>query len=105
MASAYALVYPSVFEGFGVPVVEAMKCEVPVLTSAGTSMQEIGEDAALYFDASSHTDMAEKLMLIYKDEELRKSLIQKGKAIAKKYSWKKSAELLWECILKAREQN
>jgi glycosyltransferase involved in cell wall biosynthesis len=49
--------------------------------------------------------MAEKLMLIYKDEELRKSLIQKGKAIAKKYSWKKSAELLWECIIKAREQN
>ena len=105
MASAYALVYPSVFEGFGVPVVEAMKCEVPVLTSAGTSMQEVGEDAALYFDPSSHTDMAEKLMLIYKDEELRKSLIQKGKAIAKKYSWKKSAELLWGCIVKAREQN
>ena len=105
MASAYALVYTSVFEGFGVPVVEAMKCEVPVLTSANTSMQEIGGDAALYFDASSHIDMAEKLMLIYKDEELRHSLIQKGKAVARKYSWKKSAELLWGCIVKAKEQN
>jgi glycosyltransferase involved in cell wall biosynthesis len=103
MASAYALVYPSVFEGFGVPVVEAMKCEVPVLTSANTSMQEIGEDAALYFDPSNHTDMAEKLMLIYKDEDLRQSLILKGKAVARKYSWKKSAELLWGCIIKARE--
>ena len=103
MASAYAMVYHSLFEGFGVPVVEAMKCEVPVLTSAYTSMQEIGEDAALYFDAASHTDMAEKLMLIYKDEDLRKSMIQKGKAVARKYSWKRSAELLWESVVKAME--
>jgi glycosyltransferase involved in cell wall biosynthesis len=76
---------------------------VPVLTSANTSMQEIGEDAALYFDPSNHTDMAEKLMLIYKDEDLRKSLILKGKAVARKYSWKKSAELLWGCIIKCIE--
>ena len=101
MASAYAMVYPSLFEGFGVPVVEAMKCEVPVLTSAHTAMEEIGEDAALYFDPASHTDMAEKLMLIYKDEDLRKSLIQKGKAVAKKFTWKRSAELLWESVLKS----
>ena len=101
MASAYAMVYPSLFEGFGVPVVEAMKCEVPVLTSAHTAMEEIGEDAALYFDPASHTDMAEKLMLIYKDEDLRKSLIQKGNAVAKKFTWKRSAELLWESVLKS----
>jgi glycosyltransferase involved in cell wall biosynthesis len=100
MASAYAFVYPSVFEGFGVPVVEAMKCGVPVLTSANTAMQEIGEDAALYFDPSNHSDIAEKLMLIYKDEDLSKDMIQKGKAIARKYSWKKSAELLWESVVK-----
>ena len=49
-ASAYALVYPSFFEGFGVPVLEGMNCNVPVLTSKGTSMEEIGGDAALYFD-------------------------------------------------------
>jgi glycosyltransferase involved in cell wall biosynthesis len=101
MASAYAMVYPSLFEGFGVPVVEAMKCEVPVLTSAHTAMEEIGEEAALYFDPASHTDMAEKLMLIYKDEDLRKSLIQKGNAVAKKFTWKRSAELLWESVLKS----
>jgi len=103
MASAYAMVYPSLFEGFGVPVVEAMRCEVPVLTSAHTAMEEVGEDAALYFDPASHTDMAEKLMLIYKDEDLRKLMIQKGKAVASKYSWKRSAELLWESVLKTRE--
>ena len=65
-ASAYALVYPSLFEGFGVPVLEAMQCNVAVLTSVNSSMQEIADDAALYFDATNHTDMAEKLMFIYK---------------------------------------
>lgn len=104
MASAYAFVYPSVFEGFGVPVVEAMKCGVPVLTSAHSAMQEIGEDAALYFDPSNHIDIADKLMLIYKDEDLSKSMIQKGKSIARKYTWKKSAELLWECVVKASRE-
>ena len=50
MASAYALVYPSLFEGFGVPVAEAMKCGVPVLTSEKTSMQEVAGEAGLYFN-------------------------------------------------------
>ena len=98
IASAYALVYPSLFEGFGVPILEAMKCNVPVLTSEKTSMQEIGENAALYFDASDHQDIADKLMLIYKDENLRKDLMEKGKTIAIKYSWEKTAGLLWECV-------
>ncbi|HYH56610.1 MAG TPA: glycosyltransferase family 1 protein, partial [Anseongella sp.] len=69
--SAYALVYPSFFEGFGVPVLEAMKCGIPALTSSGTSMQEIAGEAGLYFDPSDPADMADKMMLIYKDENLR----------------------------------
>lgn len=100
-ASAYALVYPSLFEGFGVPVLEAMKSRVPMLTSAATSMQEIAEDAALYFNPKDHEDVADKLMLIYKDENLRSRLIEKGKAVAEKYSWQRTADLLWESILKA----
>ncbi len=105
MGAAYALVYPSLFEGFGLPVLEAMKCGVPVLTSANTSMQEIGEDGALYFHPTDHTDMADKLMLIYKDENLRSSLIAKGKLIAAKYSWERTAGLVWESIIKATEKN
>ena len=104
-ASAYALIYPSLFEGFGVPVLEAMQCGVPVLTSGNTSMQEIGEDAALYFDANDCTDIAEKLMLIYKDETLRNNLIKKGFVIAKKYSWQQTADLLWANIVKAVNEN
>jgi glycosyltransferase involved in cell wall biosynthesis len=101
LGSAYALVYPSLFEGFGVPVLEAMKCNVPALTSEKTSMQEIAEDAGLYFNPNDHADIADKLMLIYKDEALRKSMIEKGKVVAEKYSWKHTTELLWESIRKA----
>jgi glycosyltransferase involved in cell wall biosynthesis len=100
LSSAYALVYPSLFEGFGVPVVEAMKCEVPVLTSEKTSMEEAAGDAALYFNPNNYQDIADKMMLIYKDENLRKQLIEKGKLNVVKYSWEKSAELFWECILR-----
>ncbi len=99
-ASAYAMIYPSLFEGFGVPVLEAMKSEIPVLTSANSSMQEIGEEAALYFNPLSVNDMAEKLMLIYKDEDLRNSLIQKGKQKAGEFSWQRTAGLMWQCIEK-----
>ncbi len=101
IGSAYALVYPSLFEGFGVPLLEAMRCEIPVITSAGSSMQEIAEDAALFTDANNYNDIADKMMQIYKDENLRNGLIQKGKYIVQQYSWDKTAELFWQTILKA----
>jgi len=99
-ASAYALIYPSLFEGFGVPVLEAMKTNIPVLTSANSSMQEIAKEAALYFDPENVDDIAEKMMRIYKDEPLRDSVIEKGKLVAKDYSWDHTAGLLWDCIQK-----
>lgn len=103
-ASAYAMVYPSLFEGFGVPVLEAMQCQIPVLTSAGTSMQEIGEEAALYFNPNEPADMADKMMRIYKDEDLRNNLIEKGVGVARKYSWERTADLLWASIMKAADK-
>jgi len=101
IGSAYGMVYPSLLEGFGVPVLEAMQCDVPVITSANSSMQEIAKDAALYVDANSHNNIADKMMLLYKDENLRKELILKGRQIAKQYNWDKTADLLWQNILKA----
>jgi glycosyltransferase involved in cell wall biosynthesis len=100
-AAAYALVYPSLFEGFGVPVLEAMKCDVPALSSSNSSMQEVAGDAGLYFDPNSQADIADKLMLIYKDENLRKTMIEKGRAVAARYSWEHSAEMLWQAVMKA----
>jgi glycosyltransferase involved in cell wall biosynthesis len=81
-----------------------MKSEVPVLTSEKTSMEEAAGDAALYFNPNDHQNMADKMMLIYKDENLRNRLIEKGKSKAEKYNWEESAELFWECILKTIEE-
>jgi len=100
-ASAYGMVYPSLFEGFGVPVLEAMQCNVPVITSIGSSMQQIAGEAALFADPGDYNAIAEKMILLYKDENLRKELIVKGQAVASNYSWDKTAALLWDCIMKA----
>jgi glycosyltransferase involved in cell wall biosynthesis len=101
IGSAYAMVYTSLFEGFGVPVLEAMRCEIPVITSAGSSMEEISKGAALLADAKDHEDIADKMIRLYKDEDLRNDLIKKGKLATMEFSWEKTGDLMWECILKA----
>ncbi len=105
IGSAYGLVYPSLLEGFGVPVLEAMGSEVPVITSSNSSMQEIAGNAALYADPQNYNDIADKMMLLYKDERLRKELIQNGKNIFSQYSWSRTADLLWQTIQKAYLSN
>jgi glycosyltransferase involved in cell wall biosynthesis len=101
LGSAYAMVYPSLFEGFGVPVLEAMRCGVPVITSEKSSMEEIAGNAALYANPSDYNTIADKMMLLYKDENLRKKMIQKGSEIVGQFSWDRTAEALWQSILKA----
>lgn len=102
--AAYAMVYPSLWEGFGVPVVEAMRCEVPVITSINSAMQEIAGDAALYANPESFHDMGEKMMQLYKDESLRSRLVEKGKIAEANYSWDRSAQLLWNAVERTLEQ-
>ena len=101
-ASAYALVYPSLFEGFGVPVLEAMQSGVPVITSASSAMEEIAGDAALYADVTTPFDIGEKMMNLYKDESQRDMLIQKGLQKAGEYSWQKTSTLLWQSICNSK---
>ena len=101
MGAAYVFVYPSLWEGFGMPVTEAMRCEVPVITSSGSAMSEIAGEAALYADPQDPGSIAEKMMLIYKDENLRKDLIVKGREAVAYYNWDKTAALLWNCIIAA----
>jgi glycosyltransferase involved in cell wall biosynthesis len=98
VASAYALVYPSYFEGFAVPPLEALQCGVPAIVSNSSAMPEVGGDAYLYIDPENTDDIAEKMMLIYKDEALRSQLINNGKKRLQLFSWDESAKKMWQCI-------
>jgi glycosyltransferase involved in cell wall biosynthesis len=104
IGSAYALVYPSLWEGFGVPVLEAMRCDVPVITSLGSAMEEITGNTALYANPADYNDIADKMVLLYKDESLRSALIRKGREKEKEYSWDRSAEQMWNCIEAVRNK-
>ncbi len=99
-ASAYGMVYPSLFEGFGLPVVEAMQTGVPVITSQQSAMEEIANGSALLADPEDPRSIAEQMMRLYKDEKLRNELIQKGFEKVVRYNWDKTAKLFWEVILK-----
>ena len=101
VAAAYTLVFPSYFEGFGIPMLEAMECNVPVITSNTSSMTEIGGKAALYANPNDPSEIAEQLKIIFKDENLRSSLIKEGSLQAAKFSWDKTAEFMWSAIQNA----
>jgi glycosyltransferase involved in cell wall biosynthesis len=103
IAAAYGMIYPSLWEGFGVPVLESMLCGTPVITSSKSSMEEIAGGAALLADPKDPADIAAQMMHLYKDESMRKELIQKGFENAKRYSWDKTAALLWDAILAAQK--
>lgn len=98
-ASALASVYVSYFEGFGIPIVEAFRCDTPVITSNVTSMPEVAADAALLidpFDVNSIADAMEKVL----NDDIRKELIEKGRIRCQDFSWDKAAEEWWKCIMK-----
>ena len=99
--AAYALVYPSFYEGFGVPVLEAMQAGVPVITSTGTSMQEIAGEAALYADPQDPASIAAQMNRVYIDEALRGRLIEAGKPVAERFQWAATADRLWSCLQQA----
>jgi len=100
LGSALALTYISYFEGFGIPIIEAFRAEVPVITSNVTSMPEVAHDAALIIDPFSVADIKDAMIRIAEDPKLRHELINKGKKRRKDFSWDKSAENLWNCIEK-----
>jgi glycosyltransferase involved in cell wall biosynthesis len=98
MAAAFALVYVPVYEGFGIPLLEAMKCGVPVITSNTSSLPEVAGDAALFADPSSVNSIAEAMMKLAGDETLRKGLILKGNERNRLYSWDKAAAVVSDLI-------
>ncbi|MEJ7678773.1 MAG: glycosyltransferase family 1 protein [Segetibacter sp.] len=101
---AYAMIFPSLYEGFGVAVLEAMQSEVPVITSSHSSMSEIAGDAALYANSESPEEIADQMKRIFKDEQLRNKLIAEGRERIKAYSWDKTMSLTWQLIQQAVSQ-
>ena len=99
-ASAYALTYTPVFEGFGIPLVEAMSCGVPVITSNVTSMPEVIENAGILVNPNSVDDISNAMQRISAENKLRQELSEKSLIQAKKFSWERTGDLLWESILK-----
>ncbi len=97
VASAFAMVYVSLFEGFGIPIVEAMSCEVPVITSNTTSMPEVAGDAALLVNPNSVEEISSAMKKLYEDSSVRYSLIEKGRTQIKNFSWDLTADKLWKC--------
>ncbi len=100
LGSALSLTFTPIFEGFGIPVIEAFKSGVPVITSQSTSLPEVCGDSALLVNPFNTSDIAEAMKKITFDKELRKELIRKGKKRASAFSWDKSAEELWNEIEK-----
>ena len=103
MGAAEALVYPSLFEGFGIPIVEAFHAEVPVITSDCTSMPEVAGDAAILVDPKDVDMLAEALRKVSEDFSLRKELVEKGRKRREYFSWNKTSELLWNSMMKTLE--
>jgi len=101
---ARMLVFPSLFEGFGIPLVEAMACGCPVVCSNVTSIPEVVADSAVTFDPCSHEDMVEKIWMVWNDDGHIEKLRLKGIARAKCFSWKKTAQQTMEIYRVAAER-
>ena len=100
VASATALVYASHFEGFGIPILEAMYCDVPVITSKVSSMPEVGGEAAIYVEPTSVESIKDAMLKVFCDINLREVLIEKARVQRNKFTWDKTASLLWQSIEK-----
>lgn len=100
VASALCLVFVSYFEGFGIPIVEAMRCGVPVIASNISSPPEIAGDAALIVDPYKIDEIGQAMLRIREDEKLRDTLISKALKRAQLFDWDDTAAVLWENIEK-----
>jgi glycosyltransferase involved in cell wall biosynthesis len=99
MGAAEVFTFVSYFEGFGIPLVEAMRCGIPILCADRTALPEVAGEVALYCNPFDIEDIAEKMMRIAEDQTLRDQLAQKGMERSSLFSWDKSAKKVWEVLM------
>jgi len=98
ISASTALLLVSKFEGFGIPVIEAMNCDIPSIVSDVSSLPEVAQNAAIYAKPYSIESISDAMLQMVNNKELRAELIGNSKIIRKKYSWDKSAEEFWKVI-------
>lgn len=105
LVSAYShalcFVFPSLYEGFGLPLLEAFACDCPVVCSRSSSLPEVADDAAVFFDAHDVDDIADKITSVIESEALRDDLKIKGRERLKFFDWKKAAMQTLDCYREA----
>jgi len=95
-SAADAFVFPSLHEGFGLPILEAMKCGCPVVTGDNSSLPEVAGDAALCVDVGEPDALAGAMRRALEDAALREELVERGRLREKMFSWRASAGAVWE---------
>ncbi|MBO4738168.1 MAG: glycosyltransferase family 4 protein [Bacteroidales bacterium] len=100
LSSATALLYPSLFEGFGVPILEAFACQTPVITSKTSAMPEVAGEAAILVNPMNIIEITDAMCNIVENNELKQILIAKGNLQLQNYSWDNSEALVWNELQK-----
>lgn len=97
-SGAEAFIYPSLYEGFGLPVLEAMQCGTPVICADNTSLPEVGGEAVMYISGHDVTETAQKLQELYQNKKSAAELKEKGLARAATFSWQQTADIIIQAV-------
>ncbi len=105
LGAAWAMTFVPFFEGFGIPILEAMTCDIPVIASNVTSLPEIAGDAALFASPDSPGSIRDGMIRLVREEGLRQELIERGRMRRDLFSWDHTAEKLWNSVEQVLESH
>jgi len=104
-SEAEVFIYPSLYEGFGLPILEAQACGCPVISSNSTSLPEVGGKSVYYIDPYNEEEISLAILKILRNKKLKERLVKKGYNNIKRFSWKKSAQEILDLLAKFKKKN